>query len=293
MTWNAMLRPTHPALVGSAAFVLLLAGLVAGAVAAHADTSPQSLPFAQDWTNPDLITTDDNWDGVPGVIGYRGDGLVAATNVDPQTVVADGSTTPVDVNANRTDPGAFATGGVAEFQGGTEIAGNPVVAFQGSSTADAPHLVATVNTTGNTGIRVQYNLRDIDTGATTTQQVALQFRVGTAGNYTSVPAGYVNQAANGGTTPVNVVLPAAADNQGTVQIRVITTDAVGSDQFIGVDDIRVTGTPTPTATATPTPETSTPTPVIPEAPLTTALPLLGGALLAGAVVLLRARRRTA
>src|SRR5262245_61622726 len=44
-----------------------------------ADLSPQTLPFSQDWTNTGLITTDGNWAGVPGIIGYRGDDLTTAT----------------------------------------------------------------------------------------------------------------------------------------------------------------------------------------------------------------------
>ena len=55
-----------------------------------ADTTTQTLPFSQDWSNTGLITTDDSWAGVPGVIGYRGDGLTGGTAVDPQTVVAEG-----------------------------------------------------------------------------------------------------------------------------------------------------------------------------------------------------------
>ena len=43
-------------------------------------------------------------------------------------------------------------------------------------------------------------------------------------------------------TPVNVTLPAAAEKQPIVEIRIITTDAVGSDEWIGIDDISVTAT---------------------------------------------------
>src|SRR2546422_3125026 len=82
---------------------------------ALADTSPQTLPFSQNWSNTGLITTNNDWSGVPGIIGYRGDGLTGATGVDPQTVVADGSGTPVNVNANHSDPNTFTTGGVTEF----------------------------------------------------------------------------------------------------------------------------------------------------------------------------------
>ena len=94
-------------------------------------------PFAQDWSDTGLITADDDWSSVPAIVGYRGDGLAAEPGTDPKTVVADGSTTPVDVAANRTDPGALGVAaGVAEFE-----LEDPVVAIQGSATASAPQLV--------------------------------------------------------------------------------------------------------------------------------------------------------
>jgi predicted extracellular nuclease len=208
-----------------------------------ADNSFQTLPFSQNWTNTGLITTDDNWTGVPGIIGYRGDALTGATGADPQLIVADGSATPVDVNANRSDPDVFATGGVTEFDG---IA-NPVVALNGSGTADAPHIVIHLNTTGTTNINVTYNLRDIDGSVdNAVQPVALQYRIGATGNYTNLPAGFIADATTGGAatlvTPVNVTLPVACENQAQVELRVMTTNAVGNDEWVGIDDISVTGT---------------------------------------------------
>ena len=206
----------------------------------RADNIAQSLPFSQNWTNIGLITLSDDWSGVPGVVGFRGDGLTGGTGVDPQTVVAESIV--VDVNANQTAPNTFTTGGVSEF----EIT-NPVVALQGSGTARAPYIQLHVNTTGLNTINVAYNLRDID-GSTdnSVQPVALQFRVGTAGSFTNVPAGFVADASTGPSlatlvTPVSATLPVAAENQSIVQIRIITTDAVGSDEWIGIDDISVTG----------------------------------------------------
>src|SRR6185295_5322833 len=143
--------------------------------------------------------------------------------------------------ANQANPNTQATGGIAEFDG---IA-NPVVALQGSGTADAPHIVIAVNTTGMSGIKVAYNLRDID-GSTdnAVQPVALQFRVGSTGNYTNIPAGFVADATTGPSlatlvTPVSVTLPAAADNQPLIQIRIMTANAVGNDEWVGIDDIIV------------------------------------------------------
>jgi DNA/RNA endonuclease G (NUC1) len=210
-------------------------------VAVSADTTAQPIPFSQDWSNVGLITVNNDWSNVPGIIGYRGDDLTTATGTDPQTILADGSGTPVNVNANQTNPDTFTSGGVTEF----EIT-NPVVALQGSGTADAPHIVIHLNTTGQSNIAVAYDVRDVD-GSTdnAVQPVALQYRIGSTGNYTNIPAAFIADATTGGQatqiTPVNVVLPAAADNQPLVQLRVITTNAVGNDEWVGIDNINIGG----------------------------------------------------
>src|SRR5205814_1751954 len=119
--------------------------------------------------------------------GFRGDNLTLGADTDPQTILADGSRTPVNIIANQTSPSTLTTGGVAEF----ELA-DPVVALQGSGTASAPFLLLRVNTTGGAGIRVRYDLRDVDASAdNAVQQVALQYRIGSLGNFINVPGGYV------------------------------------------------------------------------------------------------------
>ena len=232
--------------------VLLLAiGFLSFAPIGFFDNTPQTLPFSQNWTNTGLITANDNWTAVPGIIGYRGDALSASPGTNPQTIVADGSATPVNVIANQSNPNTNSTGGIAEFDG---IA-NPTIALQGSGTADAPHIVIHLNTTGASNINVAYNLRDID-GAVdnAVQPVALQYRVGAAGNFTDIPAGFVADASSGPSlatlvTPVSVMLPAACNNQPVVHIRIITSDAVGSDEWIGIDDINITAPPAPIITS--------------------------------------------
>ena len=217
---------------------IALAALVLLTPAAHADTTPQPLPFSQDWSNTGLITANGNWSGVPGIIGYRGDDLTTATGTDPQTILVDGSATPVDVNANQTNPNTFSTGGVAEFH-----LANPTIALNGSGTADAPHIVISLNTLGSSGIRVRYNLRDLDASTdNAVSPVALQYRVGASGSFTNIPAAFVADASSGPSLatqviPVDVTLPATADNQPLVQLRIITTNAVGNDEWIGIDDI--------------------------------------------------------
>src|ERR1044072_7675809 len=233
------MRRSPARLLAAVALVLFVAG------PALADTTVQSLPFSQNWTTTSLITTNDNWSGVPGIEGYLGQDITTSTGVDPQTLLTtSGLANDLDVIANQTNPNTLTNGGVAEFDG---IA-NPTVALQGSGTADAPYTIFYVNTTGCSGITVAYNLRDID-GSTdnSVQPVALQFRVGAAGNFTNVPAGFVADATTGPSlatlvTPVSAVLPAGANGQAQVQIRAITSNAVGNDEWVGVDDISITGT---------------------------------------------------
>ena len=194
-----------------------------------------------------------------GIEGYLGQDITTAAGADPQTLLTTSSVaSDLDVIANQSST-AITNGGVAEFDG---IA-DPVVALQGSGTADAPYLLANVNTTGLANIQVAYNLRDIDgTADNAVQPVALQYRVGTSGNFTNVPAAFVADATTGPSlatlvTPVNVSLPAAVANQPVVQLRIMTANATGSDEWVGVDDISVTASasdaaPTVQSTSPPT-----------------------------------------
>ena len=129
-----------------------LACLLLMALPAQAGTAPATLPFAQGWSDTGSIRADDDWSGVIGIVGYRGDGLAGEPGSDPRGVSADGSGTPVDVTANLTDPRAVGlAAGVAEF----ELA-DPVVAIQGSATASAPHLVLSLDTSGRVGVSVRH-----------------------------------------------------------------------------------------------------------------------------------------
>jgi len=201
--------------------------------------------FTQDWSNAGLITANDDWSGVPSIVGYRGDDITTGVGVDPRTLVAaSGSATVLDVNANQTNPNTNATGGVTEF-----AITNPVVALQGSGTADAPSLVFYLDATGRQNVRFQANIRDIDGSIDDAiQQVAVQYRVG-GGNWTN--AFYIADATTGGTatqvTAVDVVLGADANGAADLEIRVITTNATGSDEWVGVDDVVISSEVPPVA----------------------------------------------
>jgi uncharacterized protein len=171
-----------------ACLVAALVALAVLAASARADPTPQPPPFTESWSDTSQIAVDDDWSTVPGILGYLGDGLTDGTDVDPQTVTAAGTT--IDVLANQLDPSSQNAGGVGEF----ELA-DPVVALHGSNSADAPHLVMHLDTTGHVAVNVAYNLRDIDgSSADAAQQVALQYRVGSDGSFTNLPAGYVADA---------------------------------------------------------------------------------------------------
>lgn len=199
-------------------------------------------PLTQDWTNTSLISLDNNWLGVPGMTGMRGDDLTSVTAVNPQTVLDyAGASGPVyAIMADQNSPNTLTQGGIAEFH-----LANPVVALQGSGTADAPSLLICIDSSGTDRVEVSYRLRDID-GSTdnATQPVALQYRIGESGAFVNVPAAFVSDATTGPslatlTTLVRAHLPAVASNQLKLQLRIITSNASGVDEWVGVDDISV------------------------------------------------------
>lgn len=206
-------------------------------------------PFVQNWSNTGLIMTNNDWTMVHSINGYSGDGLTATPGVNPQTILADGAGTPLMVIANQSNPNdPLLTGGVVEFDG---IA-NPTVALQGSDTASAPHLTIRLNFGGcpvNKRITVGYKIRDIESSSDNAlSQVALQYRRGTTGSYTNVPGAFVTDATDGNaatkvstivtTLPHFTVDPNDPGNN-ILYLRIITANAVGNDEWIGIDDINV------------------------------------------------------
>ena len=223
---------------------VLAMGLCAPFLAAHADSMIKPLPFQHAWTDIAQITANDNWSGVQGIEGYLGQDITTVTGADPQTLLGvSANATDLDVVANQSNPNTTSAGGVIEFH-----LADPTIALQGSGTADAPYLLIHLDTRGKANINVAYNLRDVDGSADNAiQPVALQYRVGGTGNFTNVPAGFVADATTGPSlatlvTAVSATLPVDADNQQLVQVRIITANASGNDETVGIDDIAVTGT---------------------------------------------------
>ena len=258
------MRVTFAAVQRVAAFSITAVAAVMCSQSSLANSSAFSLAggnFQQDWSNAALITVNDNWDGVPAIIGYQTAGAVSsATGTDPQTLL--GESTTVDVNASNACANTFNTGGVTEC-----ALANPTIMLTGSGTASSPNIVLFLDTTGRQDISVAYNLRDIESSAdNATQQFALQYRVGASGSFINIPAGYVADATEMNTatriTPVSAALPAAANDQPLVQIRILTSNAVGNDENVGVDDIVVSSSPVVAPTPTFTIGNATPNPVV-------------------------------
>ncbi len=231
---------------------LLLVFILCMSLGMHAQTyhALSGGPLTQNWANTGLITANDNWSGIPSIRGFLGQDITTSTGINPGTLTGTSiSATDLDVIANQTNTG-LTNGGVAEFDG---IA-NSVVALQGSGTADAPHLIIYLNTSGTSNILVSYKLRDLDgTTDNSIQPVALQYRIGNTGNFINIPAAYVDDAATGPSlatfeTLVSVTLPAECENKEQVELRIITSNAVGNDEWVGIDDINISASSSPTLT---------------------------------------------
>lgn len=234
---------------------------VAKANATYFNMTSGNLNFSVNSSTVNQITTNDDWSGVSSVEGYMGQNLTATHGVNPANVLntefANNQlpNSPRNVAANKGNPSAFNAGGLAEFDTGTYLA----IGFQGNVQAN-PYLVFYLNTTGRLNVVIGYRVQDIDSGSNdAVSPIALQYRVGETGLFTNLPAGYIADATDGGvagrTTNISVTLPAAANNQPKVQVRVITTNAANSagsstpDEWIGVNNVVVSSSAGPTAAA--------------------------------------------
>src|SRR5262249_15375359 len=137
-----------------------------------------------------------------------------------------------------------------------------------------------LDTTNKMNIKVSFVTRDIDGGGNNSiQPVFVLYRIGTSGNFSLV---FFDSDVTHGPFDPNVpfgipefttnpmpTLPPDADNASHVEVLLATGNAAGNDEFVGIDNISVTGdvfvtrTPTPTITSTPTftntPAANTPT----------------------------------
>ena len=139
------------------------------------------------------------------------------------------------------------------------------ISLLASSATPAGALVVAIDTTGKTAIQVSWLCRTISQVASRDNSIALQYRVGTAGNFIDVgtTSTYTSAGKLAGdvSTTFTETLPAAAENLPVVQLRWIYWESAGtsgSRDRIAIDDISISGnSPTPTnpaagASASPT-----------------------------------------
>lgn len=153
----------------------------------------------------------------------------------------------------------FTGGTAATTSGGTYDFNGKAGMLNSSSTSHA--LALAINTTGLGQINVAYDamtIRDPFNGSSNTRinVLALQYRVGTSGNWTTLlGTGYhsIGQANTTGTAPVNVqprtvLLPANCNNQAEVQLRWVYKDSIGggSRPSFAIDNINISGQPAST-----------------------------------------------
>jgi Carboxypeptidase regulatory-like domain len=198
-------------------------------------------PLVQTWTDSTQIANDDDWTGVVSIEGFRGNGLTSVVGGSPTAVLTDTPGNDLDVTANQTDPLTSTAEGVAEF-----ALSNPTVALKASDFASAPNVVVHLDSrlcTAGKAIRISYLIRDIDNSPIdSVQPVSLQYRIGMTGNYSNVLFTTVADATAGvgqatKTTPVFATLPQAVTGQ-VFDVRIITSNAAGIDEWVGIDDIR-------------------------------------------------------
>lgn len=196
--------------------------------------------FSQNWTDAGLITVNNSWSGVPSIVGYLGDDPgTTATGVDPRTLTSATTGTTVNVTANSTTANPSG-GGVYE-----SALADPTIALNGSGTADFPHIVVYLDATGRENVRFQANIRDLDSTDNSVQQIAVQYRIG-GGLWQNVAGGYIADATDAGATKVTALdffLPSGANNASDLEVRVLTTNAVGNDELVGIDDIVISSAP--------------------------------------------------
>lgn len=205
--------------------------------------------LVHDWSDTTLIGTNDDWSRIPSIVGYRTGDVTSLTGVDPRTITTDAGFVE-SVLANQFPTST--TGGVLEVDRVTSGTANPTIALQGSNGNDYAAIVLHLDASGRANVTFNATIRDLDASAdNAVQPVVVQYRIGATGSWINVYYNAdVTAAGAAGAIPISVQLPADADNQSQVQVRLLTTNAAGNDELVGIDDIRVTST----AGSTPVPD---------------------------------------
>jgi endonuclease I len=197
-----------------------------------------------------------------GMAAWTGDGTRPyATQAAVEASLPGADVAPANLFAAT--PSAAPTGG--QYGDGAGANGRLTIATSGNATAGTTQTALAVNTTSATGITINYDL-SLQVVNPRTIGVVLQYRIGTAGAFTTIagsPVSYTSGSSNGGDADgatdwdsYSFPLPAAAENQPVVQIRwAVWRSGAGNSSGIGIDNISVSTAitnPCATPTAQPT-----------------------------------------
>jgi len=120
------------------------------------------------------------------------------------------------------------------------------ISILASSSQSAGACIVSINTIGKTNIQVQWSCRLILQQASKDNSVALQYRLGTSGNFTDIGSSTTFSSTGqiaGYSQSYTETLPVAAENQTEVQVRWIyweSAGATGSRDRIALDEISIT-----------------------------------------------------
>lgn len=129
--------------------------------------------------------------------------------------------------------------------GGWKDEGSNGISVLASGSQSAGAWIVSINTTGKTNIQVQWTARLILQQAAWDNNAALQYRIGTTGNFIDIGTTTTYSSAGqtaGHSQSYSEPLPAAAENQAVVQIRWIywaTAGGSGSRDRIAIDEISI------------------------------------------------------
>lgn len=199
--------------------------LVNANVLAQTNPATQTLPFT---LNSQTGTT------LPlGVAAHRF-GTGAASIPTTRTVMPGNGDIPNTTTSNSGGWSSEGANGISLLASGSQAAGAIVVA---------------IDTTGLQSIQVNWLARTILQQTARDNSIALQYRVGTSGDFINVGTTtiYSSQSQTAGSVSGNLTetLPSDADNKAVVQVRWVyweSNGASGSRDRVGIDDISITGT---------------------------------------------------
>ncbi len=200
---------------------------------AQTNLTPQSLPYAQNFGTTTFSVMPS------GTAAWTINGSPAGSQSSAESSTNSGNATVTAATAVQS------TGGVYGYA--TSSNGRFYVQTSSNATNGTSQLITAINTTGQSGVTVSYDVEMITVTARTIG-VVLQYRIGTSGSWTTVSgSAYSHNSsdrANGAVDNfASLSLPSAVNNNAVVQLRWATWrgSESGNSSGIAIDNISIAG----------------------------------------------------